>query len=157
MQGGHNKCSAVADMGDRLATIDMCRKLRAVSLFGEMGPHLTQYDLDQCLPSYKVVSWSIQPFGKLGALPFRGERAFNILHRIVSYRRRAASCILIAVMLVLGLNLMTCGLVSITGVFIWGQRVYRLSLHYDILTGTPIRRACSPIQRRILFLAMSCR
>jgi len=26
-QGGHNKCSAVAEMGDRLATIDMGLKL----------------------------------------------------------------------------------------------------------------------------------
>jgi len=37
--------SAVAEMGDRLATIDMGRKVRdAVSLFvgGKLGPHLTQ-------------------------------------------------------------------------------------------------------------------
>jgi len=88
-------------------------------------------------------------------MPFGSEGAFNILHRIVSCRRRVASCILIAVMLVLGLGRMTCGLISVTGVYIWGQRIYRLSLHYDILT--PIRRACSPIQRHILFLAMSCR
>jgi len=39
------KCSAVAEMGDRLATIDMDRKLGAVSLWGgELGPHLTQCD-----------------------------------------------------------------------------------------------------------------
>ena len=37
------KYSAVAEMGDRLATIDMGRKLGAVSLWGrEVGPHLTQ-------------------------------------------------------------------------------------------------------------------
>jgi len=29
-----NKCSAVSEMGDRLATIDMGRKLGAVSLLG---------------------------------------------------------------------------------------------------------------------------
>jgi len=29
-----NKCSAIADMGDRLATIDMDRKLGAVPLWG---------------------------------------------------------------------------------------------------------------------------
>jgi len=29
-----NKCSAVAEMGDRLATIDIVRKLRAVPLWG---------------------------------------------------------------------------------------------------------------------------
>ena len=60
------KCSAVAEMGDRLATIeDMGRKLGAVSLFwrGEMGPHLTQCGLGRCLYPYQVASWSIQPFG----------------------------------------------------------------------------------------------
>jgi len=31
-QGDHNKCSAVAEMGDRLATIDMGRKLGDVPL-----------------------------------------------------------------------------------------------------------------------------
>jgi len=29
-------------MGDRMATIDMGRKLGAVRLWGELGPHLTQ-------------------------------------------------------------------------------------------------------------------
>ena len=32
-----NKCSAVAEMGDRLATTDMGRKLEAVSLWGRGG------------------------------------------------------------------------------------------------------------------------
>jgi len=33
-----NKCSAVAQMGDRLATINMGRKVGAVLLLGELGP-----------------------------------------------------------------------------------------------------------------------
>jgi len=37
------KCSAVAEMGDRLATIDTGRKLGAVPLMGEkVDPHVTQ-------------------------------------------------------------------------------------------------------------------
>ena len=53
-----NKCSEVAEMGDRLATIDMGRKLGAVRHFGggELGPHLTQCGLGQGLPSYQVTS-----------------------------------------------------------------------------------------------------
>ena len=52
-------------MGDRLATIDMGRKLGAVPPFwvGELGPHLTQCGLDRGLPSYQVASWYIQAFG----------------------------------------------------------------------------------------------
>jgi len=49
-------------MGDRLATVDMGRKLGAVP-FGELGPHVTQCGLGRGLPSYQVASWSIQPFG----------------------------------------------------------------------------------------------
>ena len=38
-----HKCSAVAEMGDRLATIDMGRKSEAVPHFGgELGPHVPQ-------------------------------------------------------------------------------------------------------------------
>ena len=40
-----NKCSAVAEMGDRLATIDIGQKLGELCPFGgggELGPHLTQ-------------------------------------------------------------------------------------------------------------------
>jgi len=57
-----NKSSAVAEMGDRLATIDMGRKLGACP-FGGAGPHLTQRRLGQGLPPYQVVSWCIQTFG----------------------------------------------------------------------------------------------
>ena len=46
------KSSAVAEMGDCLATIDMGRKL------GELGPHLTQCCLGRSLPPYQVASWS---------------------------------------------------------------------------------------------------
>jgi len=55
-----NKSSAVAEMGDRLATIDMDRNLGsccAVPHFvGELGPHLTQCCLGRGLPPYQVVS-----------------------------------------------------------------------------------------------------
>jgi len=39
-----NKSSAVAEMGDRLTTIDMSRKVGMLCRFpwGELGPHLTQ-------------------------------------------------------------------------------------------------------------------
>jgi len=38
-----NKCSAAAETGDRLATIDMCRKVGGLlcPFRGEQGPHLT--------------------------------------------------------------------------------------------------------------------
>jgi len=38
-----DKCSAVAEMGHRLAT--WAKKLGAVPLWGELGPHLTQRSL----------------------------------------------------------------------------------------------------------------
>ena len=54
-----NKCSAVAEMGDRLATIDMGRKEGAavlVSFRGELGPHLTQCGLGRDLPPCQMAS-----------------------------------------------------------------------------------------------------
>ena len=52
------KCSAVAEMGDRLAAIDIGRKLGAVPLLGELGPQVTQCGLGRGLPvpSYQVAS-----------------------------------------------------------------------------------------------------
>jgi len=52
------KSSAVAEMGDRLATIDMGRKVGgAVPLsVGEPGPYLTQCRLGRGLPPYQVAS-----------------------------------------------------------------------------------------------------
>jgi len=47
-----NKTSAVAEMGDRLAAIDMDRKVGAavpLSWGGELGRHLTQCGLGRCL------------------------------------------------------------------------------------------------------------
>jgi len=81
--GGHNysKSSAVAEVGDRLATVDMGRKLSGRSPFVVgAGPHLTQCRLGRGLPPYQVASWSIQSFGhnrhgpKIGGCaPFRGQ------------------------------------------------------------------------------------
>jgi len=49
------KCLAVAEMGDRLATIDVGQKLEGMCPFGEeeLGPHLTQCGVGQGLPSYQ--------------------------------------------------------------------------------------------------------
>jgi len=66
------KSSAVAEMGDRLATIDVGRKVAAaVSLsvgtagspsntVGQLGPHLTQCRLSGGLPLYQV-AYGIHP------------------------------------------------------------------------------------------------
>ena len=73
--------SAVAKMGDRLATIDEPKIGGAVPLFvgGGLGAHLTQCRLGKGLPPYHVASSSIQPFGhnrhgpKIGSFaPFVG-------------------------------------------------------------------------------------
>jgi len=64
------KSSAVAEMGDRLATVDMGRKFGAVHFFeGELGPHLKQSRLGRGLPAHQVASKSIQPFGRNGHWP----------------------------------------------------------------------------------------
>ena len=55
----------VAEMGYRLATTDMGRKVGR-GCCGSWVPtasHLTQCGLGQGLPLYQVASWSIQPFG----------------------------------------------------------------------------------------------
>jgi len=62
----YNKSSAVAEVSDRLSTIDMGRKWGGAAVHGAaspLGSHLTQCGLGQCLPLYQVASWSIQPFG----------------------------------------------------------------------------------------------
>jgi len=40
-----NKCSAVAEMGECLATTDMGQKLEGCAPFGELDPHVTQCGL----------------------------------------------------------------------------------------------------------------
>ena len=53
-----NNSSAVGEMGDRLATIDMARKVCMVGAVplsvGELGPYLTQCPLGRGLPPYQV-------------------------------------------------------------------------------------------------------
>ena len=58
------KCSAVAEMGDCLATIDMDGKLRSYAPLGRSS-YLTQCGQGRGLPPCQVSSssWSIQPFG----------------------------------------------------------------------------------------------
>jgi len=69
------KSSAVAEMGDRLATVAMGRKFRGMSLLGEAGPHLTQSRLAE---AYLHTKWHLHPSSrvattdmgrKLGAVP----------------------------------------------------------------------------------------
>ena len=67
-----NNSSAVAEMGDRLATIGMGRKWEGLLWEGAespVGPHLTQCGLGRGLPLYQVASWSIQPFGQTVGIP----------------------------------------------------------------------------------------
>jgi len=62
-----DKSSAVAEMGNRLATIDMGRKVGRGCCGGAgspLGHHLTQCGLGRGLPLCQVASWSIQPFGR---------------------------------------------------------------------------------------------
>ena len=60
-----HKSSAVAEMGDRLATIDMGWRGGLLCSFpgGGAGRHQTQCGLGRYLLPYQVASWSIQPFG----------------------------------------------------------------------------------------------
>ena len=57
----YNKSSALAEMGHRLATVDMGRKVGvAVPLFGgELGPHLTQWPTS--LPSGILIRPTVWP------------------------------------------------------------------------------------------------
>jgi len=56
--------SWVAEMGDRLATIDIGRKEgTAVPLSGELCLYLTQCGRDRGLPSCQISSWYVQPLG----------------------------------------------------------------------------------------------
>ena len=56
--------STVAEMGDRLATIDTGPKLGGgCATLGELGPHVTQCRLGSGLSPYQVASCFNQPFG----------------------------------------------------------------------------------------------
>jgi len=62
-----NESSAVYQMGDHLATIDMGRKLGGVPHFsgggGAGSPSNTMWPEPRPIPPCQVSSWSIQPFG----------------------------------------------------------------------------------------------
>jgi len=49
-----------------MATIDMGRKLGAVPLFVELGPHLTQCGLSRGLPAY--TTWHLSPSSRLATI-----------------------------------------------------------------------------------------
>jgi len=89
----NNKCSAVAEMGDRLATIDMGRKLGAVTLFGGTWISI-QHNVagaEACLRT----KWHLNPSSRLtttdmgrksGAVPLfwgrLGPHLTQILHNV---------------------------------------------------------------------------
>ena len=52
----NNKCSAVTEMGDRLAAIDIGRKLGVCPFVWGAGTYVTQCGLSRGLPSYLVAS-----------------------------------------------------------------------------------------------------
>jgi len=54
--------AAIAEMADRLATIDMGQKLAAVPLMGETGSPCNTMWPGRGIPSYQLASLSIQPF-----------------------------------------------------------------------------------------------
>jgi len=67
MTQSSNKCSAIAEMDNRLATMNIGRKLGAVPfggdelgrlcpIGGELGPQVTQYGLGRGVPSHQVAS-----------------------------------------------------------------------------------------------------
>jgi len=74
-----NKSSAVAEIGDCLATIDMGRKLGTLFGGGRVGPHLTQCPWDE---AYLRTKWHLDPYSRLATIdmgqklgdcaPFRG-------------------------------------------------------------------------------------
>ena len=84
-----NKCSAIAEMDDHLATIDMGRKegrgsgagLLCPFWRGELGPHLKQCGLGRDIPPYQVSSSSIQPFGHNRHGPIKKPRKGVDVHR----------------------------------------------------------------------------
>jgi len=57
-----NKCSVVAEMGDRLAAVDMGQKLGVVLFWGGAGSASKAMSPGP-RPPYQMASWSIQPFG----------------------------------------------------------------------------------------------
>jgi len=63
-----DKCTAVAEMGNHLATIDMSQK-EGVDMPLSWRTHLVQCSLGRSLPTYQVASWSINPFGHYRRVP----------------------------------------------------------------------------------------
>jgi len=76
-----NKCSAVAEMGDRLTTIDIGRKLGegcAPYGGGKLDPHVTQSDLDGSIHT----KWHLDPSNRLATIHQRHRQA-DMQYRLI--------------------------------------------------------------------------
>jgi len=89
----HNRSLAVAEMGDRFATIDMGRGLRTQALLpasvnrepylgaavplsvGQLGPHLTQCRLSPWPEAYLCTKWHLDPSNRLATIRQRYRQA----------------------------------------------------------------------------------
>jgi len=71
-----NKCSAAAEMGDRLATIDMGQKLGLCPFWVELDPHVTQRGLGRGL--YLRTKWYLDPSSRLATTDM-GRKLFDLL------------------------------------------------------------------------------
>jgi len=60
-----NKCSTVAEIGERLATIDMGRKLEMCPLWGKLDPHVTQCAWAM---AYLRTKWPLDPSSRLATI-----------------------------------------------------------------------------------------
>ena len=135
-------------MGDRLATIDMGRKLGGVPFEvgagcvpfwdgAELGPHLTQCGLGRGLPSYQVASWSIQTWPQYTNVTDRtGQTVLrsDSIERTVFTARRYASAVLGVV--ILSVRLSVCLSVCHTRALWLIQRTYR-RYFYTTRKGNP--------------------
>jgi len=86
------KCLAVAEMGDRLTTIDGPKIEGLYTLWEKLNSLVTLCGLGRGLPSYQVGSWSIQPFGhnrhgpKIGGSALGGGGAGSALNTMLPGR-----------------------------------------------------------------------
>jgi len=63
-QGGRNKCSAAAEIGDRWATIDMGRKVGALPLWGRGSWVPIKHNVAPA-EAYRPTKWRVDPSSRL--------------------------------------------------------------------------------------------